>query len=82
MNDVNFKHIESNFYICYTQAGFKKAVKHYNEMNIGSKYALEDLKGYPKSYPSIVVFSWEYTGYHFIRANCIHVNKLGRLYKN
>lgn len=69
----NFKHIENNFYICYTQAGFKKALKHY----FGDRdYYMDDLQGHPTSYPSLVSFSDGYQGYHFPRASCIHLNKI------
>lgn len=70
----NFRHIEHNFYICYTQAGFKKAVKHYIG-NDGWLY-MDQLRGYPTSYPSLVSFSDGYEGYHYPKASCIHLNKI------
>jgi hypothetical protein len=56
-------------YIVRTQAGFKQAAKEF--WNSDSK---PDIKGYPKSYPALVVFSDGYAGYNYVRANCYALN--------
>lgn len=66
----NYKHIGGNMFVCRTQAGFKQALKIWANGSMGTK----DTQGYPKAYPSIVGFSNEYFGYHYIHAHCIPLN--------
>ena len=61
----NLVRLRNNVYIVRTQAGFRKALKHFNdEMPLYRS-------GYPKSYPSLVFFSLEYAGYIKLVATCI-----------
>lgn len=53
-------------YIVRTQAGFKKALKTFDEYRAPS-----DVRGWPSSYPAFVALSDGYEGYHFTRAQCI-----------
>lgn len=69
----NYEYIGFNTYACVLQAGFKQALKHY------CKAYGEDLKGvkgrlngYPKSYPSKVVFTYTY-GWNTIETNCVPI---------
>jgi hypothetical protein len=62
----NFKPISSSIYSVRTQAGFKQAVKHY----VGCDSIKSEVSGFPKKYPSIVIFSDAYSGYHYTVADC------------
>lgn len=66
----NLVRLRNNAYIVRTQAGFRKALKCFS--GCVPRY----LRGYPKSYPSLVFFSLEYTGYHALVATCIPLNRL------
>jgi hypothetical protein len=57
-------------YIVRTQAGFKQAAKEF----WNNEERKPDIKGYPKSYPALVVFSDGYEGYWYVRANCYALN--------
>lgn len=66
----NLVRLRNNVYIVRTQAGFRKALKHFNdEMPLYRS-------GYPKSYPSLVFFSLEYAGYIKLMATCIPLHDL------
>jgi len=69
----NMQHIKGGFYLVRTQAGFRQAFKHYEQEG---DIKPSEVHGWPKKYPSLVVFSEGYAGYTFIRAQCIHINKL------
>lgn len=69
----NMEHIRGNFYLVRTQAGFRQAFKHYEE---DGDIKPSEVRGWPRSYPSLVAFSQGYEGYTYIRAQCIHINKL------
>lgn len=64
-----------NAYIVRTQAGFKKAIKHYCQEAV-SKEILGRVVGYPKVYPAMVVFYPGYRGYYYIRCKSFPFNKL------
>ena len=66
----NAVRLRNNVYIVRTQAGFRKAIKCYCDE------VPEHRRGYPKSYPFLVFFSLEYTGYHTLVATCIPLNRL------
>ena len=73
----NMKKLQSNVYICYTQAGFRKATKDYmfgDEEPQPNRYAEQkrNMVGFPKNYPSIVVMNWEYMR---LRCTCIPITK-------
>ena len=66
----NLVRLRNNVYIVRTQAGFRKALKYFNdEMPLYRS-------GYPKSYPSLVFFSLEYAGYIKLVATCIPLRDL------
>lgn len=72
MRDFNMIEIVGSWttYIVTTQAGFNKALKRYAkllEIEDDLKY---EIIGYPKTYPSLVSFSRQYKGYHYIQAEC------------
>ena len=69
----NMQHIRGGFYLVRTQAGFRQAFKHYEE---DGDIKPSEVRGWPRSYPCLVVFSQGYEGYTYIRAQCIHINKL------
>ena len=55
---------------------FKHALKHYAkayELDGDFQSIKNRLNGYPKSYPSKVVFTYMY-GWETIAANCVHIN--------
>lgn len=72
----NYEYIGFNTYVCRTQAGFKQALKHYAkayELDGDFQSIKSRLNGYPKSYPSKVVFTYTY-GWNTIEANCVPIN--------
>lgn len=75
-NPANFEPLGQNFYIVRTQAGFRKAVRHYNG---GDKPPKGTVLGYPHSYPSFVSFS-DYQGFS-INVSCIHLKRLASAIK-
>ena len=66
----NLVRLRNNVYIVRTQAGFRKALKYFS--GCMPRYR----RGYPKSYPSLVFFSLEYTGYYTRVATCIPLRDL------
>lgn len=73
---TNYEYLGFNTYVCRTQAGFKQALKHYAkayELDGDFQSIKNRLNGYPKSYPSKVVFTINY-GYRTIEANCVPIN--------
>lgn len=66
----NREKITPCLYIVRTQAGFKQAAKEY----WNNEERKPDVRGYPKKYPALVVFSDGYEGYWFVRANCYGLN--------
>lgn len=64
--------LSNGSYLVRTQAGFKKAIKHWVE---DYWYFPDDNFNYPKSYPSVVDFYHYYKGSHVYNCNCIHLNK-------
>ncbi len=70
MDKPNMKKLSCGSYLVRTQAGFKRALKDYLKDSCHEYYG-----GHPESYPSVVDFYEGYTGYHYVRASCVHVNK-------
>jgi len=68
----NYEKLKSWLYIVRTQAGFRQAVKEYS----GPDFDMGYLRGFPQSYPALVMFSDGYEGYHFTEASCIPINEL------
>lgn len=59
----NYEYVGFNTYARRTQAGFKRALKHYAKTYEpdGDFQSIKNrLNGYPKSYPSKVVFTYTY----------------------
>lgn len=55
---MNFKHLYGSSYLVYTQAGFEQALYDYMSGVSYSKSTLRNsLRGFPKSYPSVVTFT-------------------------
>ena len=76
----NMKKLQSNVYICYTQAGFRKATKDFmfgDEETYPNRYAeeKENMVGFPKNYPSLVVMNWQYRGITYLHSTCIPITK-------
>lgn len=63
----------ANVAIVTTQAGFNKFVKQWCEHD---KEYMEYLEGYPTQYPSLVVMSDGYRGYHYPRATCFSLDEI------
>lgn len=69
MTRENMRCLGNGFYLCRTQAGFRKAVKtHFVDRM--------DIVGFPKSYPSLVHLSAGYCGYHYVLAECLPVSEV------
>ena len=65
--------LESDTYLVRTQAGFKKATRMYFKTICGvRKY---DISNYPKKYPAVCVFSFEYRGSYFPTISIMHLKK-------
>ncbi len=77
----NWHRLFGSYYVVRTQAGFEHALTHYSS-DWSRAEALHNLVGYPKSYPSLVHFHTGYSGYHYIVADCHHVNKLKEALKD
>lgn len=73
---MNFKHLYGSSYLVYTQAGFEQAL--YNYMgNVYFKSTLRNsLRGFPKSYPSVVTFTDYMFEQYVIYVNTIRLNDL------
>lgn len=73
MANSNMVLLEGQNFTCVvrTQAGFKKALKRYKKDKSTSEHF-----GYPTSYPSLVVFSVGYQGYHYTEARCFPINDI------
>jgi len=74
----NMKKIKHNAYICYTQAGFRKATKDFvfgDNKPYPNRYkeVKQDMIGHPKTYPSPVVMTWGYAGYEYLYCTCIPI---------
>ena len=69
-NKPNLEWLSFSEAIVRTQAGFKKAVKEYEDKGCGEWMG----HNYPTTYPSVVTFSEYYSGYHGIGLVSEHVN--------
>lgn len=65
---ANVQHLDGNLYLCFTQAGFKKALKsHFNEYQLPkAKY----IHGHPSCYPAVVRLVYDHGAY----AYCVSTN--------
>lgn len=57
----NWRALDSGRYMVRTQAGLKQALKHWLVLH-DYQYDIrrQDFRGYPKQYPAVVWFSWDY----------------------
>lgn len=73
----NVRRFNAYRYVVWTQAGFKQACRMLRE-STGDTENTDDacpIEGYPESYPSMVVFSSGYEGYHYWQAMCRPLDK-------
>lgn len=68
----NFRKLKDRIYLVRTQAGFMQAVNDAWGMDT------EDLEvyGFPTEYPSVVVITAAYAGYHYAQCFSMHVNQM------
>lgn len=66
----NMKYLGNGFYLVKTQAGFRKAIKHFN----GESKETREVYSYPRTYPSIVHLSSGYRGYHYTSVGVLSVS--------
>ena len=69
----NLIHLKNGFNLVRTQAAFAKLLKQFCTSHGIDK---SDLSDYPKSYPSIVVITLGYKGYHYPVVKQIHLNDI------
>lgn len=68
-------HVSGAFYLVRTQAGLKKAIKHYFDEDD----AKMDVYGYPKKYPALISLNTGYQGYWYIVVKQVHLNDLKKV---
>ena len=68
----NYRWIDRRTAIVRTQAGLMSAI---NELWDGDTEDLE-VYGFPTEYPSVVVITSAYAGYHYCQCYSMHVNKM------
>lgn len=66
--------IQHGVYEVRTQAGFRKALKHYRDDREDLK--VEDVSSWPTEYPSVVTMTIGYQGYWYIQVRAITVARL------
>lgn len=72
----NMVRISQGMYVVRTQAGFRKALKAYRRYH-EVESPISDVQGYPKEYPSLVMFGFAYGSEGpRVSARCIAVSKL------
>lgn len=64
------------YWLVRTQAGFKKALAEWCSLYDEQKNEQEFLPGssFPKSFPAVVSFRWEYQGHNYVAVTHRHVN--------
>lgn len=67
----NMTVIRHGVYVVRTQAGFKKALKHFDEYD-----NIHNARGYPKQYPALVIMAKEYGGYDYTSCTCLPLSEL------
>jgi hypothetical protein len=81
----NVRRIKENQYVVWTQAGFKKACRDFVK-RFDHKLAPDFrryVEGFPKSYPSLVVFHESYNGsFTYWIASCTPMAKAVQKYKD
>lgn len=75
----NMVRISQGMYVVRTQAGFRKALKAYRRYH-EVESPISEIKGYPKEYPSLVMFGFTYGSVGpQVSARCIPVSKLDEI---
>ena len=74
INRANMRILDTGGYLVRTQAGFKKAVKHWLLENDFDHTDISDVEGYPKKYPSVVRIQY-IRGFCVVNASCCPLNK-------
>jgi hypothetical protein len=69
----NMTYLGGSLYIVRTQAGFEQAVKHFERPD---PVDWNEVEGYPKSYPSLLVLHRMYRGYTYVHVEAHHVKNL------
>ena len=69
MSRPNFTQLSYFTYVCWTQAGFKRACAQVRE-NFS-----DPINGYPTVYPSVVTFHSQYAGHHYYDVQSIPLNE-------
>lgn len=69
----NMTCIVDGIYIVNTQAGFRKAVKHFNGPD---GHDMREVDGYPTEYPALVALSRGYRGYLFTQVAVVSLDRL------
>lgn len=69
-----FTHITGNIYLVRSQAGYEKALKHWETFIDGG--GLDQLTGFPVSFPSLITINSKYRGYVFAEVEAISFNDL------
>lgn len=74
----NFIKIKYRMYLVNTQAGFNQALYDFTSDRRSSHGEIRrDFQSdFPKVYPSLVVFGWEYAGYHYVTSSVINTSDL------
>lgn len=72
----NMRLLPNGRYLVRTQAGFKKASRHWvSKHNHDSGGATPKILGFPRSYPSVVYFEFDHVRTQSICAHCTHIKK-------
>lgn len=71
----NYERMAHGVYVVRTQAGFRNAVKEFAGRE-DTKRMFQEMRGYPKSYPSMVCLAFEYRGYHFVSVTAIPLTQV------
>ena len=66
---VDFTHISGNMYLVRSQEGYEKALKHWETFIDGG--GLDQLTGFPVSFPSLITINSKYRGYLFAEVEAI-----------
>lgn len=70
----NFKHIYNNFYVVRTQAGLRRAIKHFLKGDPNEKMEVSVGK---MTFPSVVAITWgRHAGIDNIIVSAVHVNRI------
>ncbi|MBV6304956.1 hypothetical protein KVP10_08650 [Candidimonas humi] len=71
----NMIKIAPGIYLVRTLAGFRKAIRA-EFSDYCENWVMNDVQGWPTSYPAVVSLSLGYRGSSFVACNSVHVNIL------